>query len=141
VTGRLASAIVISDPKIDISNEGNDMVADACLILYGNSVFLAGIKAELEHQVALELITIETGSPDVANLIRDNNPRAVLFDLSAEQPGFAITVLRERPGLLLIGVDPSSDELLILSSYPQQALSMSDLVEVIRRQDPNSESA
>ena len=29
-----------------------EMTADSCLVLYGNSVFLAGIKAELERNVA-----------------------------------------------------------------------------------------
>jgi hypothetical protein len=45
-----------------------------------------------------------------------------------------VTILRDRPGLLLIGVDPSRDELLVLSSHPQQALSMSDLVEIIHKE-------
>jgi hypothetical protein len=48
--------------------------------------------------------------------------------------GLDIAILRERPGLLLIGVDPSSDELLVLSSRPHQALSVADLVEVMQRE-------
>jgi hypothetical protein len=39
----------------------------------------------------------------------------------------------------LIGVDPSSNEMLILSSHPQKALSVADLVEVINQTDFNSE--
>lgn len=101
------------------------------LVLYGNSVFLAGIRTELERAASLELITIEAGCPDVMNLIRTRQPRAVLFDLSMPQPDFAISLLRERPGLLLIGVDPSSDEMLVLSSHPAQALTMHDLMQLI----------
>jgi hypothetical protein len=112
------------------------MAADACLVLYGNSIFLAGIKAELEQQVALKLITIESGCTDAANLIRDCNPCLVLFDLASEQPGLAVSLLREQPGLMLIGVDPSSDELLVLSGQPQPALSMADLVKVINHIEP-----
>ena len=120
------------------------MAADSCLVLYGNSIFLAGIKAQLEYDAvheydaALELITIEAGCPDVADLVRARRPRAVLFDLNMAEPDFAIPLLRAQPGLLLIGVDPCSDEMLILSSHAVQALSVADLVNVIRRKESNS---
>ena len=56
------------------------MAADSRVVLYGNSVFLAGIKAQLEHDtlhpypVTLNLIAIETGCPQVIDLIRKQNP-------------------------------------------------------------------
>ena len=120
------------------------MAATPCVVLCGNSVFLAGIKADLERKAheygaALQLVTVEAGSPNVTGLIRASNPRAVLFDLAAEEPGFAATLLREQPGLLLIGVDPSSDELLVLSVRRRRALSLTDLADVIYGQEPNSE--
>jgi hypothetical protein len=107
------------------------MAADSSLVLYGNSVFLAGIKAELERNTVLELIVLEVGHPGVADLIRRCKPRAVLFDLSEGQPDFSVTLLHEQPGLLLIGVDPSSNDLLVLSSQPVQAHSLADLFNVI----------
>jgi hypothetical protein len=45
--------------------------------------------------------------------------------------------LRGQPGLLLIGVDPSSDEMLVLSSHPAQALSVVDLVKAIYQRETN----
>ena len=105
-----------------------------CLVLYGNSVFLAGIKAELESRIGSELITLESGHTDVLKLIRTRRPRAVLFDMGTGPLDFVVTLLRGQPNLLLIGVDPSSDEMLVLSSHPAQALSISDLVEVIQKE-------
>jgi hypothetical protein len=110
------------------------MTANPCLVLYGNSVFLAGIKAELERRITLELITIEIGRPDVTELIRARKPRAVIFDMGTGPLDCVISLLREQPDLLLIGVDPSRDEMLVISSHPAQALSMSDLVEVIHNE-------
>ena len=107
------------------------MVANSRLILYGNSVFLAGIKAQLENTAALELITMQDAPANVAGEVRACQPQAVLFDLAMGNPDFAVALLHELPGLLLIGVDPSSNELLILSGRPQQAMSVSDLVAVI----------
>jgi hypothetical protein len=112
--------------------EREKMGAASRLVLYGNSMFLAGIKAELEQLALLELITVEAGCPDAAALVGSFNPRVVLFDLASEHPGLAVSLLREQPDLLLIGVDPCSDELLVLSSRPARALSISDLAAVIR---------
>jgi len=109
------------------------MVAKPCLVLYGNSVFLAGIQMELErdHEFELELLTVEAGSPNVIVLLRECKPCAVLFDLGMDQPSFVIPMLREQPGLLMIGVDASSDEMLVLISHPVQALAVRDLVHLI----------
>jgi len=110
------------------------MAAEPCLVLYGNSVFLAGIKTELERDrdLGLELLSVEAGYADVTHLLRERKPCAVLFDLGMDQPSFVIPMLREQPSLLLIGVDPSSDELLVLSNWPAQALNLADLIELIR---------
>jgi hypothetical protein len=108
------------------------MSTHSCVVLYGNSVFLAGIKAELELDPEIELIAVDARSPDVVERIRDHKPRALLIDLAEGQPDFAVALLRAQPGLLLIGVDPSSDELLVLSNQPAQALNLSDLIELIR---------
>jgi hypothetical protein len=97
-------------------------------------MFLAGIRAKLECLTSLKLITVEADYPEAAALVDSCNPLAVLFDLAADHPEFAVSLLHRHPGLMLIGVDPSSDELLVLSCHPAVALNMSDLVEVINRE-------
>lgn len=109
------------------------MAAPARLVLYGNSVFLAAIKTDLSRHSWLELITIEAGCPDAAERIRSLNPGTVLFDLSAAQPDFAIPLLRDRPRLMLIGLDACSDEMLILWPHLERAVNITDLVKVIGR--------
>ncbi len=122
------------------------MAADRCLVLYGSSVFLAGIQAMLADGLArdasapLQLISVEAGQPDAAPLVRARRPQAVLFDLAEGLPDFIAAALREQPDLLLIGVDPSADEALVLSVKPQRALSVADLMNVIRQKDSNLET-
>ncbi len=105
------------------------------LILYGNSVFLAGIKAQLAHDPAFEVITVEGVRTDMVDWIRACQPQAVLFDLAIGYLDFAVALLHEQPSLLLIGVDPSSNELLVLSSQQERAVAMEDLLRVISRDD------
>jgi hypothetical protein len=107
------------------------MAAHARLVLYGNSVFLAGIKAELNGRGVVELITVEAGCPDPAESIRMLDPCAVLFDFCAAQPDFAIPLLRARPGLILVGIDPNMDQMLLLSGQRVTALSATDLMELV----------
>lgn len=123
------------------------MAAAPCLILYGNSVFLAGIKAQLERDTdtdydgGLELVAVEAGRADAVELIRAHDPRALLFDLGVTLPGFLLELLREQPGMLLVGVDASSDKLLLLSARARPALSIADLIAVIKKGDPVVKSA
>ena len=110
------------------------MGASPQVVFYGNSMFLAGIQAQLECLTTLKLIKVAADCPDAAGLVDSCNPLAVFFDLAADHPKFAVSLLHRHPGLLLIGVDPSSNELLVLSSRPHQALSVADLVEVMQRE-------
>lgn len=116
------------------------MAAHSCLVLYGNSVFLAGLKATLARDATLDLIAVEDGQADMIDLIRDYRPRAILFDLTMGEPDVDVSLLWRQPDLLLIGLDPSSNELLILSRRPAQALDMADLLKVIHQMEPISET-
>lgn len=101
------------------------------VILYGNSMFLAGIKAELESRGQLDVSTIAADCADAGAQIRTGGAAVVIFDLAAAQPDDAMTLLRGSPDLLLIGVDPSSDHLLVLSGQHERAVTTTDLVRVI----------
>lgn len=111
------------------------MVPGPYLILYGNSVFLAGIQAQLERYAGFELVTVEPRRPEVSELLRARRPYAVLFDLAMRPTDFPAFLLREQPGLMLIGLNASSNEMVVLSSHPVQALSVADLIEVLNQKD------
>ncbi len=110
------------------------MGADSRLVLYGNSVILAGIGTELQRHHRFDLITLQPGSPDALHRICSLEPRAVLFDLAALPPDSIVSLLRERPGLLLAGLDPSSDQVLVLSCRWVRAVAPADLLEMIDRE-------
>lgn len=107
------------------------MTTAPTLVLYGNSIFLAGLKADLVHLIELELVTIDAHLPDPEDRIRQCNPSVVIFDFATAHPDFAMRLLRDRPNLLLLGVDPSRDEVIVVSGRPERALSTQELVRVI----------
>lgn len=103
------------------------------VVVYGSSLHIAGIAASLQAESGVEVVSLDPCSPITGQSLLELNPAAIAFDLTDPDPGLDVALLRERPGLLLIGVDPNSDELMVLSSRSARALSVADLVEVICR--------
>ncbi len=103
------------------------------VVVYGRSLPMAGIAASLKADAGLEVLCVDPHSPTARQSLREIGPQAVAFDLNDRSPGLDVTLLRGQPGLLLVGVDLSNDELLVLSSRPQQALNMADLADAIRQ--------
>jgi hypothetical protein len=103
--------------------------------VYGNSLTMAGIVASLKADATLEVLCVNLDSPNARQSLDENDIAAIVFDQSDLPLRLDVSLLRNRPGLLLIGVDTSHDEMLILSSHPAQALSMADLVSVIHQEE------
>lgn len=109
------------------------------VVVYGSSLHMAAIAASLRADAGLEVIHLEPHAHPAPPSLEEIKAVAIAFDLNDPPPGLDVTLLRERPGLLLIGVDPSSDELLVLRGYTAQALSVRDLANAINRSGFNSE--
>ena len=103
------------------------------------SLNMAGIIASLKEETTLEVLCVDLVSPDARQSLDEYDLAAIVFDLNAPSLRLNVTLLRDRPDLLLIGVDFSRDEMLVLSSHPEQALSVADLVQVIHQKDSKIE--
>lgn len=119
------------------------MIPDTRLLFYGDSIFLAGVKVELATAISggpcLHFLTLSTEALDPLESIHDYRPQAILFDLTAPiQPDFVIPLLRQQPDLLLIGLDPSRDDLLVLSVQSSPAMQIDDLIALIRHQETSA---
>ncbi len=108
--------------------------------IYGNSLNMAGIVASLRVDPTLEVLCVNLDSPIARESLDKNELAAVVFDLSDPPLHLDVTLLRDRPGMVLIGVDPAREEVLVLSSQSKQALSVADLVDVIHQKDSISAS-
>ena len=102
------------------------------VILYGKSVILGSVGASLRDVPGLELIPLASPLPEAKDLSA-LEPDAIIFDLEAAHPDAALSLLRQRPGLLLIGVDPGSDEMVIVTSRQRRAVAVADLLRVIHQ--------
>ncbi len=109
------------------------------VVVYGTSLNMAVIAASLRADATLEVINIDSQSPTAQQSLNEIGLAAIIFDLSDPSHGLNLGLLRDRPNLMLIGVDPSKGEIRVFSSRSAQALSISDLVNVIHQKESNSQ--
>jgi hypothetical protein len=103
------------------------------VVLYGSSLVVSAVGASLEECEGLELVRVDAGSADAPARLSALEPAAVVFDRVTTRPDFAMALLEQHPQALLIGVDPSSDRILVLSGREEQPASAADLVQMIVR--------
>jgi hypothetical protein len=99
--------------------------------LYGNSLVVSSIGASLQGRAGLEVKCIDTTLPGAASRLTALQPDVIIFDLAMAHPEFAIALWKAQPRLLLIGVDLTIGQALVLSGQPSRLLTMDDLLQVI----------
>ena len=97
----------------------------------GSSLYMVGLAASLQANPDVVVSRIPANTAALAQKLAELAPAAVAFDLG-EMPGdFAISLLRDRPKLILVAADPSSDKLLLLSGRQEQPVSAAELLQAI----------
>jgi hypothetical protein len=99
-------------------------------LLYGRSLILGTLGASLKRYPHLEIVPLSPPLPTVAEL-GALAPDVIVFDVEAARPESAIALLEARPSLLLIGIDPSSDQMLLWCGQHSRARTMQDVVQAI----------
>ena len=101
------------------------------VVLYGDSVVLAGVGQSLERYPRLEIVSLDALGEDAPRELDALCPAAVILDLSIVSTPFALSLLDGRPDLLLIGIDAGGNGLLVLSGQQARQLTSADLAHLI----------
>jgi hypothetical protein len=102
------------------------------LIIYGDTLVLAGMRANLETNPDLEVLVFDRPLGDPAKALRSFCPATVIFDLKAIPPDFPPAFLQQSD-LVLIGLNPETHQALVWSGQQFSALSMQELIELIQK--------
>jgi hypothetical protein len=81
------------------------------ILFYGNSLVLAGVQATFQGYAGFEAIALDNPATQAEVLALD--PAVVVFDMGSSESEFLLAQMQQLPGLLLIGVDPESHEVLL----------------------------
>jgi hypothetical protein len=104
-------------------------------ILYGNSLILEGVRVELAGNPYLDVIMLNQPLLKPLEDLLALKPAAIIFDTSAIQTDFPLTML-QQPGLLLIGIDPVTHQALVWSGRRVRAVESADLIEILQETVP-----
>jgi hypothetical protein len=78
----------------------------------------------------LEIVALSPPLPDVEAL-EALSPDVILFDVDLGQPEPIFTLLRDHPGLLLVGINPENEQVKLWSSAEGEVLTAEDLLQLI----------
>lgn len=109
------------------------------VILYGHSLILGTLGESLKRYPELEIIPLQAPFQPVESLA-ELAPDVILLDVTSARPEPAWVLLERCPSLLVIGLDPSNEKMLVLSSRSTQAFSAEDLIHIMRQKDVFLES-
>ncbi len=98
------------------------------VLVYGNSLVLAGMRASLEGCPGLEVIVLDGPAAEAELLAPDLS--VVIFDMAAVRSEFLPTWMQAQPDLLLIGVDPETHEVL-LSGQQAGSIALEQILKIV----------
>jgi len=101
------------------------------LALCGESLLMEGIEASLQDREGVEIVLLDTSSPDEVQVLDKLSPDIIVFDLTPNQLSSVSTFLRTRTDVVLIGLDIDSDLALCLSGEWRRLPTVADLIQLI----------
>jgi len=104
------------------------------VFIFGNSLSLAGIGACLKLENNMEVNCVDPHDSCILEHLEEFAPQAIIFDLHNLPIDLDMDLLRRRPGLLMIGVDPSSDEVFVLKGQRRKVVTTGELTQLITEQ-------
>jgi hypothetical protein len=90
---------------------------------------LTGVARRLARHSHLDVVQVDGPTP--ADALGSLNPDALLLDLGSVPIDSALALLRDRPELVLVGLEATGARLLVLSGDRARAISTRELVALI----------
>ena len=105
------------------------MESQHTVLFYGSSLVLAGVQETIKRYHGFETMALD---PRVtpAELLQ-LNPTVVVFDMGATESEFLRAEMQDLPGVLLIGIDPESHEVL-LTGRAVCSISLDQITQIVR---------
>jgi hypothetical protein len=102
------------------------------IVLVGDSLLMDTVEASLGDSQEFGVMRIYTTVTDIAKCLESLCPDAIIFDWDVPQAEFVLSMLRNRPGIPLIGLDVTCSKAIALFSEQHITLTVNDLAEVVK---------
>jgi len=102
------------------------------VLIYGNSLFVAGVAAELGTMPDLLIERIDPAGLRTFEQLHSTCPTVLILDLATTHADLVLTCLMECSALVLIGLDLKASRVVVLSSRFFPVTTVPDLTRLIR---------
>jgi hypothetical protein len=85
----------------------------------------------LKQDSGLEVLIVHPGDPNARQCLDAFNPETIIFDMTDPSTNVDLDLLKSRPHTLLIGVDPSSDDVLVLTGKRSRVVTANELAALV----------
>jgi hypothetical protein len=100
--------------------------------IIGNNVLMDGVATCLEERQIPNLIRWDTLNIDLKANLQACKPILIIFELDTPGSYILLDLLREHPGINLLGVDQRCNQVILLNSSMRKTRTMSDLFQIVR---------
>jgi hypothetical protein len=102
------------------------------VLIYGNSLFIAGVAAQLDAVPDLLIERIDTSGLQTSEDLRPGCPQVLIIDLATTHADFVLHCLMDCPNLMLVGLDLQNSRVVLLNSQFFPVTTLHDLTQVLQ---------
>lgn len=99
--------------------------------IVGEGVLIEGIATSLEGQKTMKLVRWEKLNLSFVQRALDMKPTMIIFELDSPGSYRLLNLLKEHPGIQMLGIDRNCGQVVVLSSFRMQSKTMLDLYNIV----------
>ena len=102
------------------------------VVLLGDSLLMDGVAVGLGGRRILGVVRMNTSVADIGERLRSLNPDVIVFELDTPRSPAILALLREQPGTLLLGLDQTCSQVIVLNSQQHTTRTMKELCQLVQ---------
>jgi hypothetical protein len=103
------------------------------VLIYGNSLFVAGVAAELDTVPGLIIKRFDTSGLSSIGQLQMGCPATLIVDLAMTHSNLVLHCLLECPMLVVVGLDLKNSRVIVLNSQFFPVKTLQELTHVLQR--------
>ena len=108
------------------------MESQPLVVLLGESVLMDSVAVSLAGRQMLGMIRVDPCVADITERLEFLNPDLIIFEFDTPQLSLVLSLLREQPNTLLLGLDLTTSRVIVLNSQHHTTRTMGDLCQVVQ---------
>lgn len=107
------------------------------VLLYGQSLLLSGVAADLVEVPGLEVARATTWA-EAGRLLATRIPDVLIFDLSGTCESHVLPLLFENPHLVMVGLDAEHNQAVLVSGQEARSLTLKQIRLIVEGESPGT---